>query len=161
MLRIVKILLVLSVAVWGLLGAFGNLSDWGGTMGAVTATTSMSTIEPGPYSWRATSNPALMFGVSAAITLTKLVIAALCLLGARKMWAARRQDAAAFAQAKTLAIAGCGAAMFLLFTGWIVFAETWYELWRSEALREAALGSAFRYGAMITLIGLFVSARND
>jgi len=160
-LRIVKILLVLSVAGWGLLGAFGNVNDWAGTVGAVTVTASMATIDPGSYSWRATSSPALIFLVSAGIPLTKLLVMALCLLGARKMWTARRADQDAFATAKTLAVAGCGVAMFLLFTGWIVLAETWYELWRSEPFREAALGSAFRYGAMITLIGLFVGARND
>jgi len=34
-LRITRILLILSVAMWGLLGAFGNIVDWGGSGGIV------------------------------------------------------------------------------------------------------------------------------
>ena len=55
MLRLVKILLVASVAAWAFAGAFGNLTDWAGTSGAVEATTTMATFEGGADSWRATS----------------------------------------------------------------------------------------------------------
>lgn len=41
MLRMLKILLIVSVASWGLLGVFNNILDWDGTTGAVGATTSM------------------------------------------------------------------------------------------------------------------------
>ena len=77
------------------------------------------------------------------------------------MWTARAGDAAAFSKAKTYALAGCAVAIFMLFTGWIVIAETWFELWRSEVLREAALDAAFRYCGMIGLIALFVGMRDE
>jgi predicted small integral membrane protein len=66
-----------------------------------------------------------------------------------------------FGAAKELALVGCAIAMLMLFVGFIVVAETWFELWRSEALRGAALETAFRYGGMITLIALFVGMRED
>ena len=44
MLRTTKICLVLTVALWGLLGAFHNVTDWSGTTGAVGAVTSMVTL---------------------------------------------------------------------------------------------------------------------
>ena len=50
MLRIIKILLILSIAAWALIGALGNVVDWAGTMGAVEAATSMSTFDPAPTS---------------------------------------------------------------------------------------------------------------
>lgn len=159
MLRILKILLVLAVATWGLLGAFGNFHDWQGTKGAVAATLSMATFEGGD-DWRATASPALILAGALAIPALKLLTALLCLAGARRMWAARGGDTASFDAAKSLALAGCAVAVLMLFAGWIVIAETWFELWRSEAMREAALDAALRYGAFIGIIALFVGARD-
>tara|TARA_R110001599_G_scaffold115128_3_gene281490 strand:- start:410 stop:643 length:234 start_codon:yes stop_codon:yes gene_type:complete len=77
------------------------------------------------------------------------------------MWRTRAGAAAAFAKAKTLALAGCAVAILMLFSGWIVIADTWFELWRSDVLREAALDSAFRYCGMIGLIALFVGIHDE
>tara|TARA_R110001606_G_scaffold75667_2_gene175232 strand:- start:51 stop:536 length:486 start_codon:yes stop_codon:yes gene_type:complete len=161
MLRIVKMLLILSVAAWALIGALGNVIDWGGTTGAVAAATSMSTFDTVPASARATSNPAVILIGALLITAFKIGVGALCLLGAWRMWDARRGDAADFARAKSLALTGCGVAMFMLFAGWIVIAETWFELWRSPVLLDPVLGSAFRYGGFIAVIALFVGAREE
>ncbi|MEH6700871.1 DUF2165 domain-containing protein [Parasphingorhabdus sp.] len=161
MLRILKILLIVSVGTWAVLGAFGNILDWNGTTGAVAATTSMSTFDGGADDWRATSNPAIVLAGALAIILLKSASAILCLTGAWQMWTARGADTVAFSQAKTYALAGCGVAIFMLFSGWIVIAETWFELWRSEVLREAALDAAFRYCGMIGLIALFVGMRDE
>jgi predicted small integral membrane protein len=161
MLRILKILLVLSVALWGLIGAFGNLSDWSGTLDAVKAATSMSTFEGGADNWRATTNPVVILIGALFIMLSKTIAGLLCLMGAWRMWHARAADAVIFAKSKTLALAGCAVAIFMLFTGFIVIAESWFELWRSDALRGPVLDSAFRYGGMISLIALFVATRDD
>lgn len=161
MLRTVKILLVLSVAAWGLVGALGNFNDWAGTRGAVALAASMTSFEGGSADWRATANPVVVTMAAATIPAFKLVAAILCLAGARRMWAARVGDAASFDQAKALALAGCGVAVLFLFAGWIVIAESWYEMWRSDAMRDVALESAFRYGAFIALIALFVGARDE
>lgn len=37
MLRITKISLILSIAMWALLGAFGNVVDWGGVIALFVA----------------------------------------------------------------------------------------------------------------------------
>lgn len=161
MLRFTKIMLVAAVAVFLLMGAFFNVYDWNGTTGAVAATTSMATFEGGAEDWRATSSPAVIITGALFIALLKVTAGALCLIGVFKMWAARKGDAAAFGSAKELALSGCAIAMFLLFAGWIVIAETWFELWRSDVMRDAALQTAFRYGAMITLIALFIGAKED
>jgi predicted small integral membrane protein len=70
-------------------------------------------------------------------------------------------DAAAFQKAKAIALTGCAVAMFMLFAGWIVIAETWFEAWRSDLLREQALQSAFRYCGMIGVIALFVGMQDE
>jgi predicted small integral membrane protein len=161
MLRSIKILLVLSVALWGLLGAFGNVADWNGTTGAVAAVTSMSTFEGGADSWQATTNPAVIIAGALFIMLSKTIAGLLCLAGAWRMWVARAGNAAAFTKAKTLALTGCAVAIFMLFSGFIVIAEGWFELWRSDVMRGPVLSSAFRYGGMIALIALFIGARDD
>jgi predicted small integral membrane protein len=161
MLRIVKIMLILSVAMWAFLGAFGNIKDWGGTTAAVSTTTSMSTFKGGADDWRATTNPVAVLLGASFILFSKVVVGCLCLVGAWRMWTARAGDSATFARAKVLAITGCAYALFMLFTGWVVIADTWFELWRSGAFGHLALETAFCYGGMIALIGLLVGARDD
>ena len=158
MLKIIKILLVLSVAAFGLIGAIWNVIDWPGTVGAVTATTTMTTWEGGGGAWQATDNAAVVYLGAVGIPLLKVLFGLLCLAGAIRMAAARGNDAS-FERAKELALAGCGLAILLLFGGWIVIAESWFELWRSDAMRSAGLESAFRYAGCIGLIALFVAMR--
>jgi predicted small integral membrane protein len=161
MLRITKILLVLSVVLWGLLGALGNVEDWKGTTGAVAAVASMSTFPGGAGRWQATTNPVIIGAAAVCIVVFKLATAGLCLAGSWRMWEHRKGDAETFGQAKSLALAGCGVAVLGLFGGWIVLGEGWFEFWRSDALREPAGGGAFRYGGFVALIALMVGSRND
>lgn len=161
MLRIVKILLVLAVALWGLLGAFGNVTDWAGTRGAVAATTTMSTFDAGEESWRATSSPLIITAGAIFIPTMKILSSLFCFAGAARMGGAVGRDAATFQASKALALTGCAIAMLLLFLGWVVIGETWFELWRSDIFRELALDSAFRYFGMIGVIALFVAQREE
>lgn len=85
MLRIIKIMLIVSVAVWATLSLFGNFNDWPGTTGSVRAATSMSTFEGGTEDWRATSNPALIMVGAVSIVLLKFAAALFCFTGAWRM----------------------------------------------------------------------------
>ncbi len=159
MLRILKTLLAASVALWGLLGALGNLLNWSATTGAVAAVTSMSTFPGGPERWQATTNPAVILAGALFILLAKIASGLLCATGAWRMWAAR--DTAAFAKAKTLVLSGCAIAILMLFVGFAIIGEGWFELWRSAELREQAATPAFRYAATIALIALFIGRGED
>lgn len=161
MLRTVKVLLILAVGIWGLIGALGNLGDWHGAVDKVKATTSMSTWQDGEQDWRATSNPIVIYLGAAMIPAAKLLSGILCVVGAWRMWSARTASDIAFEKAKTLALAGCGIALLMLFAGWIIIADTWFQGWRSETLRNSALGTAFRYAGFVGLISLFVAVRDD
>lgn len=161
MLRITKTILILAVALWGLVGAFHNILDWSGTLGAVGAATSMATFEGGAGSWQATSSPLVVWLGALFVTLSKLAVGVMCTAGAFRMWRSRSADGVAFMAAKQLALAGCAVAVVMLFGGFIVIAESWFELWRSDAMRGPVLESAFRYAGMIALIGLFVAGRDD
>ena len=161
MLRVMKILLAAGIALWGLLGAFGNIANWPATTGAVAAVTSMSTFAGGPQRWQATTNPAVILAGALFILLGKVVSGLLCAAGAWRMWVAREGDAATFGRAKTMVLSGCAVAMFMLFVGFNVIGGGWFELWRSDMLREQAGEPAFGYGGMIALIALFVWAQDD
>lgn len=161
MLRNAKIVLVVSVALWGLVGALYNLTNWGETMGAVDAVTSMSSFENGAESWQATSNPAVVWLGALFIMLSKVAAGVLCSIGAWRMWQARSGDAASFAAAKEIALAGCAVAVIMLFGGFIVIADHFFELWRSQTFGGEVLGAAFRYAGMIALIAIFVGMRDD
>ena len=125
MYRSVKILLVLAVAAWGPVGAFFNILDWGGTTGAVGATTTMAGIEGDIAKWQATDNALVITLGAAMIPSLKFVSAILCLVGALAMWRARDGDTLEFQRAKQAALAGCAVTVLLLFAGWIVIAESW------------------------------------
>lgn len=161
MLRTAKIILVLVVALWGFTGAFGNLNDWNGTLAAVGATTSMATFDAVPASWRATTNPVVIGLGALFIMLSKLAGAVFCTLGGLRMWRVRAGNVLEFQAAKQAALAGCAILVIMLFGGFIVVAETWFELWRSDTLRDGVLGSAFRYAALILLIALFVAGKDE
>ncbi len=159
MLRTIKIVLIVCVAAWGFLGAAHNLIDWRGTLDAVGAATSMATFEGGADRWQATTNGTVIWAGALMIMLLKVISACLCTVGVGKMWQARTGNSLDFHAAKDYALAGCGVAMILLFGGFVVIGESWFEMWRSDILRDLSLQSAFRYGAMITLIALFVGSR--
>ena len=161
MLRIMKILLAASVALWGLLGAVGNIGNWNATTGAVAAVTSMSTFPGGPERWQATTNTAVILAGALFILLAKIATGLLCATGAWRMWTARKGNAAAFAKAKTLVLSGCAVAILMLFVGFAIIGEGWFEFWRSEELRETAGAPAFRYSATIALIALFLNMRDE
>lgn len=161
MLRLTKILLVLAVAAWGFNGALHNILDWGATLGAVGAVTSMVTIEGGADKWQSVSHPILTWLGALFICGSKILTALLCTAGAFSMWQARKATDLAFGESKRAALAGCGVAMFMLFGGFVVVADGFFEVWNSPVMRDPVLGSAFRYGAMITLIALFVGATDD
>jgi predicted small integral membrane protein len=92
--------------------------------------------------------------------LSKLSAGILCVVGAGRMWQSRNGSVADFSAAKGVALAGCGIAVIMLFGGFIVIAESWFELWRSEAM-GAVLSAAVRYGSMIALIAIFVAVPDD
>tara|TARA_R110002167_G_C12549769_1_gene640746 strand:+ start:220 stop:702 length:483 start_codon:yes stop_codon:yes gene_type:complete len=160
MLKKVKSILILTVALWGVIGAIHNIADWNGTLGAVGAVTSMSTFAGGADGWQATSSSIVIWAGALFIMLSKLITSVLCAKGGIGMWRAKVADNAAYNMAKHIALAGCGVALIMLFGGFIIVAESWFELWRSESMLGPVLQSAFRYGGFIGLIALFVAA-ND
>jgi len=160
MIRVVKTGLIITVVLWGFFGALGNVLNWDETLSSVAVVTSMVTFEGGAESWQATSSPLVIWLGALFIMLSKLSAGILCMVGAGRMWQSRNGSVTDFSAAKGIALAGCGVAVIMLFGGFIVIAESWFELWRSEAM-AAVLSAAVRYGSMIALIAIFVAAPDN
>jgi predicted small integral membrane protein len=159
MLRVVKMVLIAWVAIFAFLSGIFDLVHWGNTVEAVGMVTSMNSWPGGATSWKAI-NSALLNGLGALwIIGGDLTAAVLCIAGVARLWRARYAHEGEFALAKRIALAGCGVLVIMLFGGFIVLAEAWFELWRSDALRGPVLDTAYRYLGSILLIALFVASK--
>ncbi|MEP4890743.1 MAG: DUF2165 family protein [Aliiglaciecola sp.] len=160
MLRRAKSIMILTVAIWGFVGALHNLIDWDGTLAAVKMATSMITIPDGSESWQATSNLIVVWIGALFILGAKLTTGVMCTIGSIRMWKAQGANSSVYNAAKQIALTGCAVAIIMLFGGFIIIAESWFELWRSETMLAPVLGSAFRYAGMISLISIFVALKD-
>jgi len=157
--RIVKIVLAGAVAVFGFLGGIFDLINWSSTVDSVTAVTSMTSWQGGAASWKAVSSTPLSWLGAVWIVSGYLTAAALCTVSVSRMWSARSASGAEFVAAKNLALAGCGSFAIMLFGGFTVIAEDWFELWRSNTMGGLVLNTAYRYLGSILLIALFIAIK--
>ena len=156
--RWLKIVLVLLVALWGILGALGNLLKLDVAYRMVLATTRIPGAEPGAAPpWATESAFVGVLGV-ALILLGKLAPAVLCTWGAVRMTAARGATVEDWQRSKSLGVIGCGLALALLFMGWTVIGEFVFMMYLDPGLSQAA-AAAFRYAGFIGLIMVFVAQR--
>ena len=155
MVRVVKIVLIVLVAVWGLIGAAANFSHLDLAYEAVRSVTLMPTFpaDAAPP-WR-TENPIVVWLGVALIVSGKLVAVILCGYGSIEMLKNRNADGASFQRAKRFGITGCALAVAMLFGGFTLIGETLYAMFRHPEHLHAA-SAAFRYGGFIALIMIFV-----
>ena len=159
MLRTVKIVLVTTVAAFGFISGVFDLINWRNTVGSVAMVTSMASWQGGAASWQAISSAPLNWLGAIWIIAGDLTAAVLCTMSVVRMWGARNATGAEFVAAKKLALAGCGILAIMLFGGFTVLAEAWFQLWRSDAMRGAVLGTAYRYLGSILLIAQFIASK--
>ncbi len=156
LLRWVKILLVLTVGVWGLIGTVGNLSGLSEVYDAVRHVTTMTGIpeDVGPP-WR-TDNPLVVWIGVAAIVLGKIAALAGGGIGGVTMLRNVNSSSDKFRKSKTWAVAGCGAAFALMFFSFTIMAESAFFMFFSPQYVGAG-ELAFRLGGSLALVALFVA----
>jgi predicted small integral membrane protein len=156
MIRYLKIFLVVLVALWGLIGAMGNLAKPEVAYEAVHSVTTMPAFEAGEAPPWATENPVVIWLGVALIVLGKLAALVFCGWGAMAMLRAVRVGPERFQAAKRWAVLGCGLALASLFGGFVVIGEMFYLMFMDPGSEHAA-AAAFRYGGFIALILIFVA----
>ena len=159
--RYLKMALAISVGLLAGLWCLNNLLNLEMAHGAVSY--ALTQQNQAGYSVRIV--PPIDSPVLAALGLAIILIAegaagALSLLGAWRMWLARRLDTALFAAGSQIAALGAGIAVLTWFLGFQVIGGAAINMGQAEGLGEALEGS-FRFGAysFLTLIYLGLPER--
>ena len=153
--RLVKVAMVASCALFALLVAFNNLVDYGSNYTFVRHTLSMDTTFPGnALMGRAITSPALWtlgyWLIIAAEAATGLILA----FGSFRLALAVRGPAALFNAAKPVVALGVGLGFLLWFTGFAVIGGEWFAMWQSKEWN--GVPSAFRFYVTLLLVLIFV-----
>ena len=149
--RLSKILLVLSVALFATLVVFNNLTDYGSNFEYVRHVLSMDTTFPDNQGmWRRIEATPLHHLAYALIIAVEITIAALCWIGGVRMWRSRH-EVGAFGRAKRLAVWGLTSGILLWFTGFIAIGGEWFLMWQSEIWNGQAESAMFT-----TIVGLIL-----
>jgi len=153
--RLVKVAMVASCALFALLVAFNNLVDYGSNYEFVRHTLSMDTTFPGnALTGRAITSPTLWtlgyWLIIAAEAATGLILA----FGSLRLALAVRGPAALFNAAKPAVALGVGLGFLLWFTGFAVIGGEWFAMWQSKEWN--GVPSAFRFTVTLLLVLIFV-----
>jgi predicted small integral membrane protein len=153
--RLVKVALVASCALFALLVALNNLVDYGSNYAFVRHTLSMDTTFPGnALKVRAITSPALWAVAYWLIIAAEAVAGLILAFGALRLLVAARGSAAGFRTAKQTAVLGVGLGFLLWFTGFAVVGGEWFAMWQSKDWN--GVPSAFRFYVTLLLVVIFL-----
>jgi predicted small integral membrane protein len=160
LIRVSKISLVASSAVFLLLVVFNNLTDYGSNLAFVHHVLSMDTTFPGNRGmWRAITSPAIQHGFYALIILWELAAGVWLAVAAARMWRARAGTAEVWREAKSLAVAGITLSLLQWFIAFIIVGGEWFLMWQSNTWNgQTAAGRMF---TVFALILVFLHQRDD
>lgn len=158
--RISKAVLTLTAGLFGLLVGLDNIIDYETNFAFVRHVLSMDTTFPGgALQWRAITSEWAHHVAYAAIITAELVVGALCVAGAWRIFAARTQPEGSFNAAKQLAIAGLAGGFVLYFFGFLVVGGEWFQMWQSPTWNGQE--AAFRFAASFGLVLIFVAMEDN
>jgi predicted small integral membrane protein len=156
--RLVKIIMVASIALFACIVAFDNITDYGTNFEFVRHVLSMDTTFPGnALMYRSIDNPALWhlgYGmIIAGEGLTGLAFAIAAVELARNL----RSNAAQFERSKRFVFVGAGLGFLVWFFGFMVIGGEWFAMWQSTHWN--AQEAAFRF--YLTLLGVLVFVNQE
>lgn len=158
--RLSRILLVVVIALWVALVAFGNLTDYASNWLFVQHVLAMDSIFPdASIHYRAIHSPLLQHAAYALIIAVETLAAVLCGIGAWQMWRARRASAAAFRRARRMAVAGLSVGVLLWLGGFMAIGGEWFGMWMSTQWN--GLASAFRFVVVLLAALVYLGQRDD
>lgn len=157
--RYTKIVMCLGLALFCLLVAFDNVTDYATNYLFVQHVLSMDTTFPGnALMYRSITDPLLWRIGYALIIAAEGLTGLLFFAGALRMWQERQSSGADFNRAKAYAIAGALLAFLVWFFGFMVVAGEWFAMWQSQSWN--GIESAFRF-SMIVLAVLILLNQPD
>ncbi len=152
--RVSKVLLVASAALFYALAVFNNLVDYPSNEAFVRGVLSMEDTFGG-QEWRAVDDPMLQeafyFGIIAWETLAAL----LCTFGALRLFAARNGTRAEFQLAKNMAVVGLTLGQLLWMVAFLTVGGEWFLMWQSDTWNGQ--DAAFRMFASFGLVLVYLT----
>ena len=125
--------MVIAVAFFFTLVAFGNITDYGANWKFVTHVMSMDTTFQDPdLMWRAVTDPKLQHAAYGTIITWQALTALVLWLGVIRLVRAVAGDRDEFAQARSVAIVGLTMGLLLYAMGFLVVAGEWFAMWQSH-----------------------------
>jgi predicted small integral membrane protein len=157
--RLSKILLMATIALWLALVAFGNITDYGSNLVFVQHVLAMDSIFPdASIHYRAIHAPLLQHAAYVLIIAAETLATVLCGAGAWRMWRARRAPAATFHRAGQLAVAGLTVGVLLWLGGFMAVGGEWFGMWMSTQWN--GLASAFRFVVVLLAALVYLGQRD-
>ena len=154
--RYAKIVMALGLAVFCLLVAFDNITDYGTNFLFVKHVLSMDTTYPGnALMYRSITSPALWTLCYWLIIVGEAIAGILLLAGTIRLWQVRLAPGAVFNAAKGLVVAGVLAAFLVWFVGFMVVAGEWFAMWQSATWNGQE--PAFRFYVTALAVLIFVN----
>jgi predicted small integral membrane protein len=153
--RYAKIAMCLLLAIFCLLVAFDNITDYTTNYLFVQHVLSMDTTFPGSeLRYRAITSPAMWQLAYALIIAGEALTGVLFLAGAVRLFQARNAPGADFNRAKALAVTGAALAFLVWFFGFMVVAGEWFAMWESQTWNGQE--PAFRFYVTVLVVLIFV-----
>ena len=154
--RLVKTIMVASVALCALLVTFNNLTDYNTNYQFVRHTLIMDTIFPdNGQKGRAITAPTVWTVSYWAIIAAEAVVGLVLAFAAVQLAAKLRASAASFNAAKKYAIVGAGLGFALWFTGFMVVGGEWFLMWQSSGWNGQ--DAAFHFYMTLLAVIIFVN----
>ena len=154
-LRYIKIVMMLMIGLFGLIGASYNLMQMDSDLELVSQVI-VGAGASGIADWQKIESQWLVTLCWSIIPIAKVLTGLLCLLCVKQMWSARHLDLLAFQRSKAIGMTGCGIMLAMLFGVFILVSETWFQQWQTE-LGAGILGAAQRYIISIGVVAFFVN----
>jgi predicted small integral membrane protein len=152
--RLVKTVMVASLALFALLTAYNNVADYGSNYAFVRHTLTMDTTFPdNALKGRAIHSPVAW---TLAYWLIILIEATVGIVLAFATWRLARtvRHPAVFNAAKACVVIGIGLGFLLWFTGFMVLGGEWFLMWQSRQWNGQE--AAFRFYMTLLAVGIFV-----
>ena len=154
-LRLAKIAMVGSLALFAFLVTFNNITDYGSNFAFVQHVLSMDTTFRGnALTWRAITTPALWHAGYWGIITGEALTCAAYVIGTAAMVCALRASGAAFNRAKRFVYVGTAFGFLIWFFGFMVIGGEWFAMWQSQTWNGQP--AAFRFYAALLGVAIFV-----
>lgn len=155
-LRLSKIIMCLSLAVFAFLVTFGNITDYGSNYAFVQHVLSMDTTFPGnALMYRSITNPALWTVAYWLIIIGEGITCILFLVATWRLWQARNLSGAAFDKAKSGVVLAVTMGFLVWFFGFMAIGGEWFAMWQSDTWNGQE--AAFKFYMTMLAVLIFVN----